>query len=466
MRGLKFNIFTHFGIIFFSFQFIWASVLKDEDKNFFRMTLTKNGVLIMYENEKQIGSIAPEIFTRGWEFHPIESSKNILKSKFEVGINGEKKVLLDINVKRLSGSVFRVEYTLMPERSVEVIQVRTNIFFPYDEWLGSNYQLGLSFGIIPEAPVVGNIISTAYDSSLVLGPSRIQKGLVIKLVPKDLYVGLQDSRIYGGKLYVIYTHGESPYRAFNWKAGEKKVFDFDVIFNSEPSSLSKVLLSLEPKKSQLISNTLSPIQLAWGETQLERLLNDRPVMTSYVHKGDDLWNWVVRQFAGEYVKNGIWWDARNPEPLWNAKSNEDMGKRASIQITSNFYSNNYFHWGEPKTSCVLWFELFYEMFNLQNLNLRYELMDMAKQGKVTKEEYIIRILLIENQSLRSVHNFFHNIWIPHCRTLSLPYEDKFLIELHGEGIKVLTDEEVYKKYFHPELFRYKYYSEEYDRLKK
>jgi hypothetical protein len=423
-----------------------------------------NGLVAIYQEKVQIGTMAPEIFTEDWKFHAFEATGNTLKAHFEAKLPDDLRVSLDTYIEKLSRSAFRIRYTLTPQQLVRVIQVRANIFFPYDDWIGVPYQLGLIQGLIPQAPVSSYIIDSSYDSPLELGPANNLNGLTLRFISKELHVGLQDSRVDGGNLYVVFTHAESPFKAWNWKAGEKKVFDIVLELNPKTNLLSEELGSLEPKMPFPKVNTLTSSQLATGEGQLERMLRDRPAMSPYVRKGDDLWMWMVRQFAGEYVEGGIWWDARNPKPLWNAESTQAEGEKASIQITNNFYNNKYNHWNEPKTGPVLWFEAFFEIYNLRNFTPATELNKMASLGKINKEDYIMRLFLMENQNRKSVHNFFHEVWIPHCQKLHLPHEDKYLIELYGKGIKLLSAEEVYKKYFHPDRFRYKAYADEYDRL--
>ncbi len=94
----------------------------------------------------------------------------------------------------------------------------------------------------------------------------------------------------------------------------------------------------------------------------------------------------------------------------------------------------------------------------------YVLNALASEGKVNRENYILQRMLAERQTDQAAHNFFHKVWIPHCKKLSLPYEDQYLIKVYGEGIKVLSREEVLEEKFNPKNFNYNYFSDQYDRI--
>ena len=81
-----------------------------------------------------------------------------------------------------------------------------------------------------------------------------------------------------------------------------------------------------------------------------------------------------------------------------------------------------------------------------------------------RDHYILGRMLAERRTDQAAHDFFHKVWIPHCKKLSLPYEDQYLIKVYGEGIKVLSPEEVIQKKFNPDNFNYRYFSDQYDRL--
>jgi hypothetical protein len=163
---------------------------------------------------------------------------------------------------------------------------------------------------------------------------------------------------------------------------------------------------------------LTQKQLAWGTSQLEQLLKDRPRMAPYVQKGDDLWNWTVWQFAGEYKKDGISWNAQEPVPLWDAffydSSIAKDGERSSIQVTNRLAWKNY-HFKQPKTGPVLWYETAFEILNLELASSIDQIDSLAREGKIDRKDYILGRMLIEWRTESSVRDFFKKIWIPACQ---------------------------------------------------
>lgn len=166
---------------------------------------------------------------------------------------------------------------------------------------------------------------------------------------------------------------------------------------------------------------LNASQMAWGKTQLRQMLKDRPAMAKYVKEGDDLWNWTVRQFAGEYVKGGVQWDPGNPGGDFDSTSdgpNSPKG-RAYIQDTLN-YAVKTFHTGEPKTGPVLWWEAAEELCNLQN-RYRFDAINAeARAGKIGRTDYAFEMMAEEDiVTERGAYDFFQKVWAPNCEKLSL-----------------------------------------------
>jgi hypothetical protein len=67
-----------------------------------------------------------------------------------------------------------------------------------------------------------------------------------------------------------------------------------------------------PKKSTYLNPPLKkyPVtaaDLAFGKKQVDQMMHDRPVMALLVKKGDVIYEWTVRQFAGESLGHRIMW---------------------------------------------------------------------------------------------------------------------------------------------------------------
>ncbi len=225
------------------------------------------------------------------------------------------------------------------------------------------------------------------------------------------------------------------------------------------------LISGTSIKAQDQPVSLTKDQMAWGETQLRQMLHDRPAMAPYVKEGDDLWNWTLRQFAGEAGMGEVQWDPSDPEPLWDAVSagpDYENHKLAVIKVTKNFTQENY-HKGEPKSGPMLWFSAFYELFNVQNSKRSLKIDDKAEKGLINRQAFVIEHSVIENDTIQEAHEFFQEVWIPNCKRLNLPYEDEQLIGRMGKGITVPYIEDLVDELLRPNNPRNKLLEDWYDK---
>jgi hypothetical protein len=471
MTRFNFKLFVFIFVFSILPSCFWASASRNinelETENPICIDVSDDGLVVIYDHLSQIAFIAPEVFDKNNQFHPFEKSDLSAQAHWIVRLSGDEKILLKSNVDLLDSSL-HVNYELTPENSVEMGLVQTGISFQYDDWAGCSYRLGTREGIVPQAPISDNNLIYSNSDFLSLGPSKVLDGLNALLVVNGLYTDIWNIRKRSGFLKVYLTHGEDWGRPWKWDRGETKHFDFQVTFNNRKMVLlSDLLAKLKPNKPTLKPNELTPEQMAWGENQLKRMLRDRPAMVPYVKKGDDLWNWMVRQFAGEYVGGGIWWDARSPEPLWNSFFyGAGNGKKAHIQVTDKFYEGWKYNWGKPKTAPNLWFGAFYEIFNIIYDGLDEKLDVQAIEGKIDRQHYILSKMLIENITDETALEFFHKVWVPHCLKYHLPYEDEYLTYDYGKEMMGLPDIEVFKREFRPDDFHYKFFSNEYDRITK
>jgi hypothetical protein len=211
------------------------------------------------------------------------------------------------------------------------------------------------------------------------------------------------------------------------------------------------------------AHQLSAEDLAWGETQVAQLLKDRPAMVPYVRKGDTLWTWTVRQFAGEYLGSRIRWDAKDPQPICNAFFyGPENGKKAYIQVTSKMFASENYHYGEPKTAPVLWYETANALSNMRLIPEINKIQGRAEKGSLDREGYIRERILAARRPMQWAHDFFVDIWVPQCKALSLPPEDSFLETLYGAGVPVPSKKETLKLLFVPGNLHYAHYANIYD----
>ena len=196
--------------------------------------------------------------------------------------------------------------------------------------------------------------------------------------------------------------------------------------------------------------TLDSFQLSWGTAQIRRMLQDRPEMAKYVKEGDDLWNWTMRQYAGEYLKGGVRWDPGSPDGAFDSTAVPAIpskGQKAYIQNTQG-YALKDFHTGEKKTGPVLWWEMMLEFSNLRNRFLFDSIDRDASAGKIGRADFAFEYMAVEDIATNNIaHGLFYGLWLPHCRKLSVPFEDKRSAERFGKVIGRGWDRETFLKTF-------------------
>ena len=205
--------------------------------------------------------------------------------------------------------------------------------------------------------------------------------------------------------------------------------------------------------SQLIAQEKPPFQLdaqklTWGESQFVQILHDRPAMAKYVRRGDPVWNWAVRQFAGEWVQGGVKWDPNDPNPLADAFSLPRRGnEKSSIQVTERS-TRKKFHFGELKTGRELWWGMVLELCNLKMSEKFTEVKQLVSNGKMGMEEHCFKRFFVEQvYTMKAVGDFFENLWLPNCQKLFLKPEEERMFGMKGVHIVVLTPAQFIKRYF-------------------
>lgn len=169
------------------------------------------------------------------------------------------------------------------------------------------------------------------------------------------------------------------------------------------------------------STTLSQERLSFGQKQLEMLLTDRPEMKPFVKTGDSLWNWTVNQFAGEGSKNGIRWAGDFPA---NSPSTVDSAITISEQGPNTLRLRKSSRFGVPADGEMLWSRTVYELFNARGANANFHtLNEKAKNGLITREEYIRQIALFEYETWRQTIDFYKTVWRPHAEEQNLTASD-------------------------------------------
>lgn len=78
---------------------------------------------------------------------------------------------------------------------------------------------------------------------------------------------------------------------------------------------------------------ISKKDLFWGRLQVDRMMKDRPAMAQLVRKGDVIYEYAARQFAGASNHRRIIWDSTPPPGKYFADNGRRNGvSRIRVQI--------------------------------------------------------------------------------------------------------------------------------------
>lgn len=166
------------------------------------------------------------------------------------------------------------------------------------------------------------------------------------------------------------------------------------------------LIDEESDESQYI---LTSEDLKFGEKQLKQMLIDRPEMAVYIRQGDRVWNWCVRQFAGECTPvRYLWCDTVSNIvglPGWHGLP----GIRKTGLIGVQPFMK------EKPSGDNYWSSLIFELFNIRN-DTKFVKIDSTKQNH---QQWLQEQARLEYKIVSRVRKFYSSIWIPHCNRLGV-----------------------------------------------
>lgn len=184
---------------------------------------------------------------------------------------------------------------------------------------------------------------------------------------------------------------------------------------------TQVLRLVIPAHKSTYAKSLSTDDLLYGMEQTDKMMEDRKPMAFLVKKGDPIYNWVSRQFAGEACGEHVAW---NPE--------EDLGKpaqykadhcypskdeKAFIRIRSNNGSGTFYDEHSLWESCI------FELHNIRNFKAFDKVFHDACNGKLTKDEWLRRNTEIEYKSNKMVKDFYYKNWVPFLSSKGISGKD-------------------------------------------
>lgn len=192
----------------------------------------------------------------------------------------------------------------------------------------------------------------------------------------------------------------------------------------------------EPPTAQpQTTKTLSKSDLEHGEHQLRAMLTDRPRMMTYVAVGDPVWNWMIRQFAGEGVGSRVFWSREKPSKPVLADHVIPHGEVSGAIHVARFDNE-----GQSRSGEQMWSGAVFELFNIRNAPDFRKAVDDAYDGKIGKEAFVHDCMLLEVKAGRGHHLFYEKIWLPNLKSSAL----KSNKELWWGKVEE-TDEELFQR---------------------
>ncbi|RIK80589.1 MAG: hypothetical protein DCC68_10610 [Planctomycetota bacterium] len=162
-----------------------------------------------------------------------------------------------------------------------------------------------------------------------------------------------------------------------------------------------VVPPIEPK-------TLSEDDLEFGRTQAAQLLRDRPVLAGHLQDGDILWNWIVRQFAGESAGCRCRW---NPEPPGNSDGQASAPENGVGAIQVAQFDGAEDARGQRLTFDRVLSTVVFECFNHASYATYDAIWNQVSKGEIDPITYARLGLDTENQSAVRTRRFFCSTYL-------------------------------------------------------
>jgi hypothetical protein len=193
-----------------------------------------------------------------------------------------------------------------------------------------------------------------------------------------------------------------------------------------PRNSPEALLSAPRSHRQFVSKSapilkvaLSAADLAFGEKQVERMVNDRPEMKRYVGKEDAVWQFCARGFAGETCGKHVNWDSGLPAGTYRAQHRGPYrGENGAIRIRE-IYADGHMK-GEPLPCEELWAGAIFELENIRNTLAFDDLYKRAFNRGIGREEFIRESTRLEHAALLRAAKDYVKLWKAMADDKSIP----------------------------------------------
>jgi len=183
----------------------------------------------------------------------------------------------------------------------------------------------------------------------------------------------------------------------------------------------RLLVGKNPRFSH---TNLPDYAIEYGKTQAKAMLKDRPGMSKYVNNShfnkaitedDSIWQWLVRKFAGEDAGELIDWNPKYPPYGWLAVNRNPVDRRSSISINIIYTKKT-----APDERSIgkevrfedLWACAVFELLNVIQQEEFHKIFKQAAKGKITREEFVMRIARVEFETVKKSKQFYFKVWKP------------------------------------------------------
>lgn len=185
---------------------------------------------------------------------------------------------------------------------------------------------------------------------------------------------------------------------------------FKIDFHSSDSTATRSNANYELIDYSKITNKklhhLTNADLNHGMKQVDEMMKDLPRMSDYVSKGDPIYLWSARQFAGEHTGVHFFW---KPNMVSGELKACNSPREALISVSSNYY-------GLVRDGEELWSHAVFELHNIRGLPFFDEIHNGAVAGTISEKDYIRIAANVEFEAVQATKRFYRDVWLPHLES--------------------------------------------------
>lgn len=162
-------------------------------------------------------------------------------------------------------------------------------------------------------------------------------------------------------------------------------------------------------------------QLKAGKDQLCQMLSDRPVMREFVQPGDKLWQWTIRQFAGDAAGVPIKWSTTKLDKTDEYIAENEYpteGRAGYIRMRKTDAK------GVPLSADTLWSSFVFECYNIGNGAKFQQVYIKALHSSCNENQWIEDNTRIEYDSYKKTRQFFDEVIEPMARQRNIKVDSR------------------------------------------